>query len=152
MDRSAFTREVAALALGKRMPDGVYAHVEALPYLPAELQGAVDAARALAGIDGEAFHVVKLARTGWRLSLLAYPGFFDEAFPTLAASWVVDLGARGDGAGLRGGGEPAHPAPQGAAAAAGAPAGGGLRGPTRSGWFWVCAAPSRPTPRRGRRR
>ena len=69
MDLSAFTREVAALALGKRMPDGVYAHVHALPYLPAELQAAVDAARALAGIDGEAFHVVKLARAGWRLSL-----------------------------------------------------------------------------------
>jgi hypothetical protein len=31
MDRSAFAREVAALTLGKRLPDGVYAHVEAVP-------------------------------------------------------------------------------------------------------------------------
>ncbi len=94
MDRLAFARDVAALTLGKRMPDGVYAHVEALPSLPDELRAAVDAARALAELDGEAFQVVKFAREGWRLSLLAYPGFFAEPFPALAAGWVVDLGAR----------------------------------------------------------
>jgi hypothetical protein len=37
---------------------------------------------------------VKFGRSGWKLSLLYYPGFFEEPFPTLAASWVVDLGAR----------------------------------------------------------
>jgi hypothetical protein len=94
MDRSAFAREVASLTLGKRMPDGVYAHVEALPHLPGELQAAVAEARALAKLDGDAFHVVKFARAGWKLSLLAYPGFFDEPFPALSASWLVDLGAR----------------------------------------------------------
>jgi DNA phosphorothioation-associated putative methyltransferase len=94
MDRSTFAHDVAALTLGKRMPDGVYAHVESLPFLPDELRAAVDAARALAKLDADAFHVVKFALRGWKLSLLAYPGFFDEAFPTLAASWVVDLDAR----------------------------------------------------------
>jgi DNA phosphorothioation-associated putative methyltransferase len=93
MDRSAFTREVAALTFGKRMPDSVYIHVEALSHLPGELQAAVDAARALAKVEEGAFHVVKLALSGWKLSLLAYPGFFDEPFPALAASWAVDLDA-----------------------------------------------------------
>jgi hypothetical protein len=37
MDRSAFARDVAALAAGKRMPEGVYVHVATLPSLPAEL-------------------------------------------------------------------------------------------------------------------
>jgi len=94
VDRSAFARDVAALALGKRMPDGVYTHVDALPYLPSDLRAAVDAARALAKLDEGAFHVIKFAQRAWKLSLLAYPGFFDEPFPTLAASWAVDLGAR----------------------------------------------------------
>ena len=85
---------MAALTLGKRMPDGVYVHVEALPHLPAQLQEAVETARAFTGLGADAFQVVKLALEGHRLSLLAYPGFFDEAFPVLAASWVVDLGAR----------------------------------------------------------
>jgi len=79
--------------VGKRMPDGVYAHVGALPRLPAELRGAVEAARALAKVEEGAFHVVKLGLRGWRLSLLAYPGFFEEAFPALRASWAVDLDA-----------------------------------------------------------
>lgn len=94
MDRSAFAREVALLSQGKRLPDGVYAHVELVRRLPDELRAAVDAACALARVDDTAFHVVKFATRGWRLSLLAYPSFFDEPFPALAASWAVDLGAR----------------------------------------------------------
>lgn len=93
MDRSAFAREVAALTEGKRMPDGVYAHVDALAHLPAELREAVEAARALAKLDEGAFQVVKLGLRGWKLSLLSYPGFFEEAFPSLTASWAVDLDA-----------------------------------------------------------
>jgi hypothetical protein len=94
MDRSAFAREVAALTVRKRLPDGIYAHVDALPHLPAALRAAVDTARALAKIDGDAFHVIKFALRAWKLSLLAYPGFFEDPFPSLAASWAVDLGAR----------------------------------------------------------
>jgi hypothetical protein len=94
VDRSAFAREVAALTLGKRMPDGVYVHVDALPSLPYEIRDAALAAQTLAKLDAEAFQVVKFGRGGWRLSLLYYPGFFEEPFPTLAASWAVDLGAR----------------------------------------------------------
>ena len=94
MDRSAFAREVALLSVGKRLPEGVYAHVELVPHLPSALRDAVAEARALAQLDEAAFQVVKLATRGARLSLLAYPGFFDEAFPVLAASWAVDLDAR----------------------------------------------------------
>jgi DNA phosphorothioation-associated putative methyltransferase len=93
MDGSAFAREVARLTLGKRMPDGVYVHVEALAVLPEEIRAAVDAARALAQLDASAFQVINLALRGSKLSFLAYPRFFEEAFPTLTASWVVDLGA-----------------------------------------------------------
>jgi hypothetical protein len=93
MDGSTFSREVAALALGKRMPDGVYVHVEALPLLSAPLREAVEAARALAGLGEGAFQVVKLKTQGHRVSLLAYPGFFEEGFPALAGSWAVDLDA-----------------------------------------------------------
>jgi hypothetical protein len=92
MDRLAFARDVAALTLGKRMPDSVYAHVEALSAFPEELQAAVEAARALAGVGADAFHVIRFARDGWAVSLLAYPGFFEEPFPALAAAWAVDLG------------------------------------------------------------
>lgn len=94
MDCSAFLRDVAALTLGKRMPDGVYVHVETLQHLPRELRAAVELAQTLAKLDAKAFHVVKLAPRECKLSLLAYPGFFDEPFPILSASWAVDLGVR----------------------------------------------------------
>jgi DNA phosphorothioation-associated putative methyltransferase len=94
MDRSVFAHDVTLLSLGKRLPDGVYVHVVLVAQLTAELQDAVAAARELSQLDEGVFHVVKFATHGWRLSLLAYPGFFDEPFPVLAASWVVDLGAR----------------------------------------------------------
>ena len=94
MDRSAFAREVAAFSVGKRLPDGVYAHVSLIPYLPAPLRDAIAEAPALAELAPGAFDVVKLATNGPRVSLLAYPGFFDEAFPALTASFQVDLEAR----------------------------------------------------------
>ena len=79
------------------MPDGVYAHVEALPYLSEELQAAVAAARLLAEIDGGGFQVVKFALRGWKLSLLSYPGFFEEAFPRSGG----ELDGRGERVPLR---------------------------------------------------
>lgn len=94
MDRLNFGREVAALKLGKRLPDSVYAHIDVLPHLPDTLRLAVAEARTIAGLGDDAFHVVKFALRAWKISLLAYPGFFDQPFPLLAASWVVDLGAR----------------------------------------------------------
>ena len=94
MDPTAFAREVSLLSLGKRLPDGVYAHLALVPHLPAELRDAVTEAQALSQLDETAFQVVKLSTHGWRLSLLAYPGFFDEPFPTLAASWTIDFAAR----------------------------------------------------------
>jgi DNA phosphorothioation-associated putative methyltransferase len=94
MDPTTFAREVAALEVGKRLPDGVYVHTDVRPLLPAELVAAVGEACALAGLDGSAFQVVKFSTRYWKLSLLAYPRFFEEPFPCLAASWVVNLTAR----------------------------------------------------------
>ncbi|UQA61411.1 DNA phosphorothioation-associated putative methyltransferase [Polyangium aurulentum] len=91
MDLSVLAKQVARLSLGKRLPEGVYVHVEALPRLSAELRAAVDAAAAIAEVDAAAFHVVKFAKRGAKISLLAYPTFFQEAFPCLTESWVVDL-------------------------------------------------------------
>ncbi len=76
--------------MGKRLPDAVYLHAEALPRAPDDLQAIVDKARAGASVDGR-WNVVKLATDAPKLSFLWYPRFFDEAFPALVASTVVDL-------------------------------------------------------------
>jgi DNA phosphorothioation-associated putative methyltransferase len=93
MDRAAFVRAVTALSVCKQLPEAAYAHVEALPLWPAELQEAVETALAIAKLDPGTFQVVKLSKRAHRVSLLAYPTFFEEAFPALTKSWAVDLDA-----------------------------------------------------------
>lgn len=48
----------------------------------------------VAELGHSVFDVVRFERRQHRLTLLAYPQFFDEAFPELAASWLVDLQRR----------------------------------------------------------
>ena len=49
-------------------------------------------AEALARVRrGEQFNLVRVDSTGSTLGLLHYPGFSDDPFPSLAASWRVDL-------------------------------------------------------------
>jgi DNA phosphorothioation-associated putative methyltransferase len=94
MDLSALAKQVARLSVGKRLPEGVYVHIEARSRLPAELRAAVDNAAVIAQLDDAAFHVIKFANRGSKVSLLAYPDFFVDPFPRLADSWVVDLASR----------------------------------------------------------
>lgn len=94
MDPSTLAKQVARLSLGKRLPEGVYVHVEALPRLPVDLRVAVEAATDIAELDPTAFHVIKFANRGAKISLLAYPRFFEDPFPCLTDSWVVDLTSR----------------------------------------------------------
>ncbi|MFM8333178.1 MAG: DNA phosphorothioation-associated putative methyltransferase [Candidatus Methylumidiphilus sp.] len=75
---------------GKTIARHVYLHLCALD---AATQALAEAAARLAQAKpGEDFNVLKLSDDGQRLSLLDYPGFFDEAFPPLRRYWTVDLG------------------------------------------------------------
>lgn len=78
-------------ATGKRAGGSVYLHVSALP---ADVASRVQQACAIAGVSAGQFDVVKWDGTSGALSLLAYPGFFDEGFPALHAAWTVDLDRR----------------------------------------------------------
>lgn len=85
--------------IGKVVGDKRYLHVDALP-APADgpeseaLLASLAEAEALVGVRrGEHFNLVRVEATGGSLALLHYPEFSDEPFPTLAASWRVDLDA-----------------------------------------------------------
>lgn len=89
MIRSPLEREVNALREGKRLPDAVYLHRDAVPGLTPALRDAVEAAEAAAGRP--AWDVVKFGRSAPVVSLLAYPEFWTDPFPGLRQSWRVDL-------------------------------------------------------------
>ncbi len=82
---------VASLRGGKRIGGAVYVHGSALSE---QAFAVVEAAAAIAEIPTERGSVCKFLEAAPVVSLLHYPGFFTEGFPTLQAAWTVDLGAR----------------------------------------------------------
>jgi hypothetical protein len=80
---------------GKRIGSSLYLHVTALKDQDAAVRERVAQAESLAGVsNGSHFNLVRLDEHAERVSLLSYPGFFDEAFPALRERWLVDLAER----------------------------------------------------------
>jgi DNA phosphorothioation-associated putative methyltransferase len=81
-------------APGKRVAGHAYLHLSALAGQDADLRERLAAAEALAGVGGgEDFNVIKFGQDDARLTLLDYPGFFEQGFPELRRYWTVDLAA-----------------------------------------------------------
>ncbi len=75
----------------KQVASRLYLHVDALSGADADLSARISAAEALAGLTrGDGYKLVRLDLDGPAVALLHYPGFFDDPFPALAASWLVD--------------------------------------------------------------
>ncbi len=76
---------------GKRVASQLYLHISTLAGVDDALQARIDAAESLAGLTrGEGYNLVRLDLDGPGLALLHYPDLFDDPFPALAASWLVD--------------------------------------------------------------
>lgn len=79
-------------SVGKMVGDHLYAHVSAISVLSPEQQSIIAQATEFSRLTpGEQFNVVKLHLQGDDLSLLDYPSFLDDPFPTLARSWRISL-------------------------------------------------------------
>jgi DNA phosphorothioation-associated putative methyltransferase len=78
--------------VGKQVKGNLYFHVTALEGLDPRVRKHVQFATARASLDPEAgFNVIKISEEGNRISLLYYEHFFDNPFPALKRSCVVDL-------------------------------------------------------------
>ena len=77
---------------GKIIDKHLYLHVESLVGGHASHREKINKAALLAGVViGQDFSVVKIGQDTEVVSLLHYPGFFDEGFPVLKRYWTVDL-------------------------------------------------------------
>lgn len=77
---------------GKVVGQHRYFHIKLLDHLGEEFRMSIDAAAQIAHVvPGVHFNVVKFVDDTSYVSLLDYPSFFDQAFPTLRHSWTVDL-------------------------------------------------------------
>lgn len=91
-DSGTLERSSRSASVGKRTPEAIYVHVEAVDLLPPPLRVFIGAAEALIGEVPEAT-LVKAHLEKPRVSYLIYPEFDSDPHPALAESWVVDFRA-----------------------------------------------------------
>jgi DNA phosphorothioation-associated putative methyltransferase len=84
----------ARATVGKRLPDALYIHVDALRLLPEGSEALIERVREQAQVEVGAYNVLKLGLLSPKLSFLLYANFDDDPFPPLAKSWSVDLASR----------------------------------------------------------
>ncbi|MEI7682206.1 MAG: DNA phosphorothioation-associated putative methyltransferase [Betaproteobacteria bacterium] len=94
-DETQLSGLLTGTSTGKRVHEHNYVHISAIPTLSPDQQSNISQAAEFAKLKPESdFNVVKLHRDGDELSLLCYPTFFDDPFPTLARSWRLSLSRR----------------------------------------------------------
>jgi DNA phosphorothioation-associated putative methyltransferase len=89
-DQGAVNAACGQSQVGKQTPDALYVHVTALHLLSPLLRVYEGCARILTGTVADA-NIIKLSRTGAKISYLSYPDFDREPHPALATSLRADL-------------------------------------------------------------
>lgn len=76
---------------GKRVGDAVYLHTSLLAEQPPALLEFIAAVAGQAGAPAAGFNVLRIALKEPEVALLDYPAFFEDPFPSLRMSWLVNL-------------------------------------------------------------
>jgi DNA phosphorothioation-associated putative methyltransferase len=95
LDQAALHAEaVRRVEGGKRVGDAVYLHSTLLAEQAAEVQQLIGLAANIAGVSDTSFNVARIALRRPEVALLSYPNFFEDAFPAIRSSCLVDLAER----------------------------------------------------------
>lgn len=78
------------LKVGKRVGTACYFHSELVETLPEPLRAFLLEIPERVGLVRDEANVFKVELLQGRVSLLSYPGFWEEGFPRLKASWTID--------------------------------------------------------------
>lgn len=91
MDFPTYKTLTKSITIGKHLPDAIYLHVSALSAIPDSLQVLLSDTIQNLQLQQFKYQVIKFAKRDLKISLLSYPGFFDQAFPVLNHSCTIDL-------------------------------------------------------------
>lgn len=91
MNSLQFNELVKQVTVGKKLPDAIYLHKDAFGMLPPVLAKFVNVVATALKIPESDWNIVKLFKTDFRLSLLNYPAFYQDSYPSLQQSVNVDL-------------------------------------------------------------
>jgi DNA phosphorothioation-associated putative methyltransferase len=91
MDYKDFKELVKQVPVGKNLPEAIYVHRSALDHLPVQLLDFVTRIAKALKISPSRWHLLKLYKRDFKLTLLSYPTFFEDPYPPLSKSYTVDL-------------------------------------------------------------
>ncbi|MBY8023711.1 DNA phosphorothioation-associated putative methyltransferase [Vibrio fluvialis] len=91
MDARLYSQLVAQVKIGKQLPEAIYLHKDAFSALPIALTKFIPAVAKALNLPDEQWNLVKLFKREFRLSLLHYPAFYNDAYPALKQSLNIDL-------------------------------------------------------------
>ncbi len=90
-DFSLLYQAVDETSLGKHTQGSVYFHASTLDHLPGIAQAAIEHAMALPNFHIRSVDVFKFSLSAPKMSLLSYPYFWSEPFPSIWSSCPIDL-------------------------------------------------------------
>lgn len=86
-----FTYWVKQLTFGKKLPDAVYLHKSAVETTCPKLYEFCSTVANALKIEDNSWDIAKLYRKEFKVAFLSYPEFYDDAYPSLKKSFLVDL-------------------------------------------------------------
>ena len=91
MNFESYKKSVGQIRLGKKLPDSIYLHISAFEFASKPLFNFIHQNISEIGLNEESWNIVKLFKNEFKISLLNYPDFFTDSYPTLEKSITIDL-------------------------------------------------------------
>lgn len=91
MDFKEFSSLVKSVSLGKHLPEAIYIHESAFESLPKDLTELIFKVAAALKIGRSDWNLLKLYKRDFKISLLCYPAFENDSYPSLHTSFTIDL-------------------------------------------------------------
>jgi DNA phosphorothioation-associated putative methyltransferase len=86
-----FKKLVAQIKYGKSLPVAKYLHIQCSEFIPPRLLHFIDNMISDLALQNTGYNILKFHLDSFKVSLLSYPSFFDESYPPLNKSYVIDL-------------------------------------------------------------
>jgi len=91
MEFAQYLSLVKAITFGKKLPDALYIHRDGIECLPVELREFLQKALSDLQLAEAPYDLVKFHIKAFKVSLLAYPTFWEAPYPELKTSITIDL-------------------------------------------------------------
>jgi len=86
-----YKKSIGKIRIGKHLPSAIYIHKSALKKIHPSLKSLIEKQVNEYNLKKVSWNVIKFYKRDFKISLLDYPKFHTEAFPSLTTSYSIDL-------------------------------------------------------------